>query len=269
MLMNRKAALVLFLLGILILPFRLAAFVATDTSIINLFRKEVFITGKDTLRYRLLMPRGAAEGKKYPLVLYLHGAGERGRDNQRQLYHVPPALVDSAGRKNFPCILLVPQCPPGQRWVEVDWGLPSHVMPAEISIAEKLTMIVFDSLSKLQSVDTTRLYITGMSMGGYGTWDLISRYPKKFAAAIPLCGGGDEAQAAKLVDIPTWAFHGKMDKVVPASRSANMVSAIKAAGGKSVMLTMYDNTAHNCWDVTYTNPTVFQWMFRQRLKIQN
>jgi predicted peptidase len=135
-------------------------------------------------------------------------------------------------------------------------------MPKEISVPERLTMLVLDSLQRVLSADANRIYITGLSMGGFGTWDLISRYPGKFACAVPLCGGGDEKMAPRLSKIPIWAFHGDADKVVMPWRSTNMVAAINAAGGNA-KLTFYKGGTHNCWDATYRNPDVFRWMFRQ------
>lgn len=216
----------------------------------------------DTLRYRLYQPAGDA---KLPLILFLHGAGERGRDNEAQLGHSARYLLDSLFQKQHPCIVLAPQCPNGLRWVETDWKLPKHTQPDTLSRPMALLLPLLDSLLKVLPVDTNRIYITGLSMGGFGTWDLIQRYPGRFAAAVPVCGGGDEAQAAQLAHIPLWVFHGAKDNVVTVNRSRNMVAAVKKAGGKP-RYTEYPQLKHNCWDSTYSNPKLYDWLFAQSKK---
>jgi predicted peptidase len=129
--------------------------------------------------------------------------------------------------------------------------------------------MVIDLMEKIKAdfpVDPRRIYVTGLSMGGYGTWDLISRMPDYFAAAVPICGGGDEKQAYKLVDIPVWAFHSADDRTVPVERSRKMVHAIKEAGGKKIRYTEYEDAGHGSWKPAYADPKLLRWMFRQRLQ---
>ncbi|MBN2780677.1 MAG: prolyl oligopeptidase family serine peptidase, partial [Candidatus Marinimicrobia bacterium] len=122
------------------------------------------------------------------------------------------------------------------------------------------------ALQKELPVDPRRLYVTGLSMGGYGTWDLISRMPEMFAAAAPVCGGGDEKQASRLTELPVWVFHGADDTTVPPQRSRNMVDAIRAAGGKKIRYTEYPGVGHGSWKPAYADPKLMKWMFRQRKK---
>lgn len=227
----------------------------------DLYSKAVFIQKKDTLPYRFLTPITIADSEKvFPLVIFLHGSGERGNDNEKQLIHGGQLFVSLENRKNFPCYALFPQCPENKRWVEVDWKAASHIMPEEPSVPMKLTIALIDSFVKTYPVDKNRIYIMGISMGGYGTWDLISRFPEKFAAAIPICGGGDENQAPKIKNLPIWAFHGTIDKVVMVQRSRNMINAVKKAGGKP-KYTEYPKIGHNAWDKAFEEKDLLKWLF--------
>ena len=215
------------------------------------------------LPYRLLKPDPYDPQKQYPLVLFLHGAGERGTDNDKQLVHGVPAFTSEANRKKYPCFLVAPQCPSGARWVEVDWGAASHTQPKEASEPLRLTLELLESLKKELPVDEKRIYVTGLSMGGYGTWDVIARRPDLFAAAAPVCGGGDEATAERIAKVPVWAFHGAKDTVVKPARSRNMIEALKKAGG-SPKYTEYPAEGHGSWGPAYRDPELFRWLFEQK-----
>lgn len=234
----------------------------SQTSIFEKF--EYIDDNNDTLRYCLSKPDNIEKTKLYPLVIFLHGAGERGYDNQKQLTHIEKPVSDSSFRKLFPCFVLAPQCPPNKRWVEVDWSAPSHTMPEQPSIHLKLLLELVSNLLRKEKIDETRIYVTGLSMGGYGTWDLISRYPDLFAAAAPICGGGDEKQASKLTKIPIWNFHGTLDKAVSVERSRNMIKAIRNAGGNPIY-TEYLQGTHNVWTITYNNQLFWDWLFNQKI----
>lgn len=228
----------------------------------TLYKKKEFINNSgDTLLYRMLEP-GPDCLKKYPLVIFLHGAGERGNDNEKQLVHGTKLFSGKQNMIDFPCFVIAPQCPENKRWVEVSWSLPKHDMPVMISEPLGLTMELINQMILKYPIDTNRIYITGLSMGGFGTWDLISRYPEKFAAAIPICGGGDEKQAKNMVDIPIRAFHGTKDKVVQVARSRNMINAIKKEGGNP-LYTEYPTLGHLCWNKAYSEPGLLKWMFSQ------
>lgn len=217
-----------------------------------------------TLPYRLLVPHGYAPAQRYPLVLLLHGAGERGSDNQAQLVHGTKLYLDPANRAKYPAFVLVPQCPTGQRWVEMAWDGDRGTQPAEPSPPMRLVLDLLEVLPREFSLDPQRLYVTGLSMGGYGTWDLITRFPGRFAAAAPICGGGDDTVAARAVRTPIWAFHSDDDGAVPVARTRNMIAALRAAGGTPRYFE-YWGLGHNSWDRAYSEPEFLPWMFAQRL----
>ena len=227
-----------------------------------LFEKHIYKTETAPLYYRLLKPKNLDTSQTYPLVLFLHGAGERGTDNEITLNHIDKLFLNEENREKYPCYVLVPQCPKEKRWVEVHWGLDSHSQPEEPSFAMQATSDLLKEIIQAHPIDTQKLYITGLSMGGYGTWDMISRYPDLFAAAAPICGGGDEAQASKITQIPIWAFHGDRDRVVKVERTRNMIRAIEAEGGKS-KYTEYEGVGHGSWIPAYKEKQFLEWMFGQ------
>ena len=208
------------------------------------FEKQITIK----LNYLLHLPDdyGKDPAKKHPVMLFLHGAGERGTDVTRVQIHGPPKLL-AAGTdlpvKQF--IVISPQCPPEQWW-----------QPHE------LIALLDDVLEKHPNHDPARVYLTGLSMGGYGTWDTATRYPSRFAAIAPICGGGDARRAARsLRSMPTWVFHGEKDNVVPISQSEVMVDALKKAGN-DVKFTRYPNAEHDSWTETYNNPELYSWLLQ-------
>lgn len=212
---------------------------------------EVKIEGNEPeqLGYWLYLPTDyKADGEKKPLLLFLHGAGERGTDLNKVKVHGPPKLVPT---KELPFIIVSPQCSTGVWW----------------NASEKLAALT-QLLTKIETeynVDPTRIYCTGLSMGGFGTWSLVAQHPHKFAAAMPICGGGDPMQAAALTSTPIWAFHGDKDGAVPLKRSEEMVAAVKEAGG-DVKLTIYPGVGHDSWTETYNNPEVYTWLLSHQLK---
>jgi predicted peptidase len=217
------------------------------------------------LPYRLLTPEPAEAGKRYPLVVFLHGAGERGDDNRRQLTHGAPAFATPQARAQFPCFVIAPQCPAGRRWCEVDWGAEeSHRTPPQPSVPLAALLEVIELFRQRPDVDQARLYVTGLSMGGFGTWDLITRRPTLFAAAVPVCGGGDVQAAPHLVSMPVWIFHGAKDTVVKTVRSRQMHEAIRQAGGKLVRYSEYPGVGHDAWTRAYQEPELLTWLFAQR-----
>jgi len=233
--------------------------------------KEAFVqrifTGTDqrTLPFRLLKPKDYDAGNKYPLVLFFHGAGERGTDNTIQLVHGMNDFSKEEIRDKYPCFVIAPQCPVGKRWVEVDWTEDAHDFNERPSETMQLVIELLKALPQEFSIDSDRLYVTGLSMGGFGTWDLISRFPEKFAAAAPVCGGADEKLAPKIASVPIWTFHGDKDGVVKPSRSRNMIGALKEAGGKP-LYTEYEGVGHDSWVPAYADPKLMEWMFAQKLK---
>ncbi len=224
----------------------------------------VVFKGKDgkTLPYRLMKPENFDPAIKYPLVLFLHGADERGTDNKKQTIHGVPQLASKENREKYPCFLIAPQCPENSKWADVDWAADTHTLPAAMSEPARLTIELVESIANEYSIDKNRLYITGISMGGYGTWDLVARFPDLFAAAVPICGGADEATAAKIKHIHIWVFHGAKDVTVQPERSRNMVAALEKAGGNP-KYTEYPNVGHDSWNLAYRDPELFKWLIAQ------
>jgi predicted peptidase len=223
----------------------------------------------EIFRYLVLSPHDGYEaGKKYPLILFLHGAGERGDDPKKLLPHFPTQMAKPEWRKKFPCILVVPQCRNGKQWVKAPWGdKDSTPMAKEPSGDLQMAIAVLEKSLKTLPVDKGRVYLTGLSMGGYGSWELAMRRPELFAAVAPVCGGGDESQAAKLKNIPVWAAHGDADRVVWPIRSRRMYEAIKKAGGKKSQYTEYTGVGHNSWTKFYADAKgVVPWMLEQKRK---
>ena len=217
-----------------------------------------------TIPYRLLQPRDYDAKQKYPLVVFFHGAGERGSDNQRQLVHGTGLYLQPAVREKFPCFVLAPQCPDKQQWVDMPWGADSGVRPPKPSVAMQLALEVMDALPREFSIDRDRLYVTGLSMGGFGSWDCLTRFPDKFAAVAPVCGGGDEKTVtAAVAKVPVWAFHSEDDGVVKVKRTRNMIQALRDVGG-SPKYFEYFGLGHASWDKAYTEPELLPWMFTQR-----
>lgn len=232
--------------------------------------KELFVarTFRDAqgneLRYRLLLPADYNPACAYPLVIFLHGSGERGDDNLKQLVHGMNDFAKDENRRRFPCFVFAPQCPEKKSWAEIDLKIPKHTMSTEATEPTKQVIGAMAALQCEYTIDPSRIYLTGLSMGGFGTWDLIQRYPDTFAAAVPICGGGDEKQAARLVNLPIWAFHGSEDKGVVPERSRDMIAAIKQAGGNP-RYTEYPGVGHDSWTATYADPRMIEWLFSQRL----
>ncbi len=211
----------------------------------QMFQKE--ITKTVSLKYLLYLPKGYGEknDQKWPLILFLHGAGERGNDVNLVKKHGPPKLIDQG--KEFPFIVVSPQCPTNSWWPEQVDAL----------------VALLDDVQAKYAVDADRVYLTGLSMGGFGSWTLASRYPNRFAAVAPICGGGDRYLASRLRNVPVWAFHGEKDPVVPVQASKDMVEALKKAGG-DVQLTLYPEAQHDSWTETYNNPKLYEWFLSQR-----
>jgi len=205
------------------------------------------------------------DGSKVPLVIFLHGAGERGTNNVAQLRHGVGELLDWLDKHEKGYRLVAGQVPNDKRWVEVDWNAKGHAMPKKPSETMSLELALLDRLLADPRTDAQRVYVTGISMGGYGTWNIVCRRPDMFAAAMPICGGGDTTQAAKIAHVPIWVFHGSADRAVPVCRSRNMVSALWSAGS-NVHYREYPDAGHNAWTRTYRDDEVLKWFFSQRNK---
>ncbi len=202
------------------------------------------VTKKVACRYLLYLPQGYERGRKrWPLLLFLHGAGERGRDPELVKKHGPPRLI--AEGHGLPFIVVSPQCPAGQWWS-----------------TDTLSALLDEVMASCR-VDERRVYLTGLSMGGYGTWGMACERPERFAAIAPICGGGNRLLAHALKHVPVWAFHGAKDNVVPLAESERMVNAVKACGGKA-RLTVYPEASHDSWTSTYADPALYKWLLKHR-----
>jgi len=207
---------------------------------------EKTITKTIGCKYLLYLPEGYGQkNKKWPMILFLHGAGERGSNLELVKKHGPPKIVEQ--KKDFGFIVVSPQCPNDGWWTDK---------------VEVLINLV-DEIAGKYNVDQERIYLTGLSMGGYGTWAMACAYPERFAAIVPICGGGQKFYARRLKDMPIWAFHGGKDQVVPVAESQAMVDAVKAFGGNA-KLTIYPEAMHDSWTQTYDNPELYKWLLEHR-----
>lgn len=207
--------------------------------------KRTFQNETTALPYRLILPEGYDASVQYPLVLFLHGAGERGNDNQLQFFHCVQYLAD-----NLPdCIIVAPQCPVGNQWVDTPWSNGAYsieTVPESNELAAVVELLT--SLQEEFSIDSNRIYATGISMGGFGVWDLMMRHNDFFAAGVAVCGGGDPTQAELLKETPLFVFHGDSDSAVPVSGSRDTVQAILDAGGNKVSYVEYAGAEHGIWN---------------------
>ena len=185
----------------------------------------------------------SATGGQWPLMLFLHGAGERGSDLRKLRKYGPPRIVENDA--DFPFILIAPQCPAGTYWK-----------------TSPLLDLLDDAAQRFR-VDSDRVIVTGVSMGGYGAWQLAAHAPERFAAIVPICGGGNPNWAERLKRLPIWAFHGDEDEVVPLRETTSMIEAIRAVGGEP-RLTIYPGVAHDSWTAAYATPELYEWLLAQR-----
>jgi predicted peptidase len=257
-----RAVCLLSLALLFVLP--LLAFAQKKFDPSKVMEKRTFKKGKAALSYRLFVPEGYEQSKeRYPLVVFLHGAGERGDDNTAQLVHGVADFVKPQSQKKRPCLVVAPQCPKDQVWC---FGLipkleKKHKKP-DVEAGD-LALALVESLCQEYRIDNKRIYLTGLSMGGYGTWELLCRKPELFAAGLPVCGGGDVKKADKIAKIPLWCFHGDKDEAVPVKHSREMIAAIEKAGGKP-KYTEYKGVEHDSWTQTYADPKVHEWLFEQK-----
>ena len=195
-------------------------------------------------RYLLYRPEGyIKKGRRWPMIMFLHGIGNRGDDLEKVKTSGIPKVIERDKRFDF--FLVAPQCPRDERW------------------SSDLLVKLLDEVAAKYAVDTDRIYLTGLSMGGFGTWDLACAYPERFAAIAPICGGGEPDRAYRLKDVPVWAFHGAKDSTVRLSRSEEMVGSVNAAGGEA-KLTVYPEAGHDAWTQTYDNAELYDWFLSHR-----
>jgi len=208
--------------------------------------EKVIITRKASLNYLLWIPKAHSsdKDKSFPLLIFLHGSGERGENLELVKTHGPPSFVEN--RPDFPFITVSPQCPNGTWWD-----------------VENLQAML-DQVRSKYKIDSSRIYLTGLSMGGFGSWAWACKYPSQFAAIAPICGGGDIQFAGALKNTPIWAFHGESDPIVPVKRTIEMVEAVNKNGG-SARMTIYPEVGHDSWIKTYNNPELYTWLIKHTL----
>ncbi len=234
----------------------------------SLYEKHLYVKAGDTLPYRLLLPENYNPAKKYPLILFLHGAGERGNDNELQLVHGAGLFLRDSIRKNYPAIVVFPQCAASSYWSNVQFKIDSvtkkRIMQfsvnGEPTIAMKLLIGLLQKLAHDHKLDKRRIYVGGLSMGGMGSFELVNRKPKLFAAAFPICGGANPEIAKKLKQPAWWIFHGLKDDVVNPELSKQMATALKKVNA-DVKLTLYPDANHNSWDPAFAEKDLFPWLF--------
>ena len=233
----------------------------TSFSLEEHYSYQVYTNEDTTLPYRLYVPFNYTPEKEYPLLVTLHGAGLRGTENKRQLILVDKAMknpqlsVDEA-------IIIFPQCPENQKWVDTDWGVGSYSLdntPESNELCAVMELI--GQLQQKYTIDEKRIYAMGYSMGGYGTWNLLMNHPDVFAAGVPMCGAGDPTKASILKELSIWAIHGALDPTVPVSGSRDMAKALEAVGATDFHYTELANAEHDVWNYTYTNTEIFTWLF--------
>ncbi len=213
------------------------------------------------VKYRWSTPATIEPGKSYPLVLFLHGSGERGDDNSAQLKHGVIPIIEGAKISGNDCFLIAPQCPADRWWTAVDRATMRLNAADKPNPLLDAVLALVDVTMKTHPVDPARFHVTGISMGGFATWELLVRAPGKIASAIPICGGGDPSLAASFKDVPIWAFHGEDDTAVPVKCTREMIEALEKVGGKPKS-TYYPETGHDCWTRTYDDPLVIRWLFQ-------
>lgn len=228
------------------------------------FRKCLY-TGPDgyTMPYRLYIPKNYDCGEQYPLVLYLHGAGNRVTDNEKHLY---PISLWFKNEKNpiYEAVVIAPRCPEDKQWVNTPWE-PGVYSVDDVPESEeiKAVLAILARVMEFCNIDEDRVYVVGESMGGYGTWDLLTRHGSRFAAGAPVCGGVDVSKASLLKRIPIWLFHGSEDRTVLPEGSRRIFADIRRAGGEEIRYTEYNGVGHNAWDYANVDTELHEWLFSQ------
>lgn len=240
------------------------------------YKKELFIQGADTLRYRILFPENYDSKKLYPLLVYLHGAGFRGNDNEQQItgssryYGAGKNFLTDSVRKKYPALVVFPQCPADSMWFNIPPGPPydttvafNHKMNTmALSTPERLVKLLMDSLVDHKLADRKRIYLGGCSLGGFGTYDLVAHYPGYFAAAFPICGQGNTMLYPKVAsNVPVWIFHGSADDVINPWPDRSMIKALQQAGAKNAKYTEYPGLKHDIEASVFAEPGLFAWLF--------
>ena len=237
----------------------------------SLYQRKIFIRNGDTLRYRILYPENAKKRKAYPLLVFLHGSGERGSDNALQLLHGGDLFLKDEVRRQFPAVVIFPQCPDNAAWSvfphrrDTSASFNLKLNTDTLSTPERLVKLLMDSLADKKRIDKKRIYLGGLSLGGFGTYDLIIHYPDFFAAAFPICGQANVPLYVRTAShLPLWIFHGAKDNVVNPQPDRDLIKALRDAGIRTAEYTEYPEANHNSWDSAFAEPGLLSWLFAQK-----
>lgn len=231
----------------------------------QMFLKAVYRDGHGhKLPYRVLLPAHYSRNRRYPLMVYFHGIMERGIDNTKPLKYIAPVVTDPNFRWRYPCIVLVPQCPDGERWIKADYRITGYLSTQSPMPATRMTVAVINRLSREYGVDRNRIYLTGISFGGSAVWDLLMRYPDKFAAGVPISAQTDPTIAPRIAHTPVWVFQGEKDSYIKVEKVRVMVRALRKSGG-TPKYTEYPAAEHFIWDRVFAEPELFPWLFNRTL----
>lgn len=249
---------------LLIITASLACLIAASAQSSYEHRQYISSEGHE-LNYRLLTPAAVKEKKAYPLVIFLHGAGERGSDNEKQLIHCSQNFLNPVNQEKYPAYVIFPQCPEN-----MFWGYPNRPFSFDTLLQETEMSPIFKALKELilkyidmPSVDASRVYIMGLSMGGMATYDMVSRFPDLFAAAIPICGAIAPGRIAAAKNVKFRIFHGNADFVVPVEYSRRAYRELKAAGA-DVEYFEFSGCGHDSWNPAFNVPDFMEWLFAQK-----
>ncbi|MFT3935796.1 MAG: alpha/beta hydrolase-fold protein [Chitinophagaceae bacterium] len=236
----------------------------------SVFKKAMFVRGKDSLPYRVMYPLNYDSKKSYPLIVFLHGAGLRGNDNEHQLKDSGPFFLNDSIRKKYPAIVIFPQCPADSMWFNIPPSKPfdttvalNHKMNTlPLSTPERLVKLLIDSLAEQKIADRKRIYLGGTSLGGFGTYDLVIHYPDYFAAAFPICAQANVVLYPKTAkNVPVWIFHGAKDDVINIWPDRAMIKALQKIGAKNARYSEYPEGKHNIDANVFAEPDLFRWLF--------
>lgn len=239
----------------------------TQDILLKFFEARTFVASDKTeLPYRIYIPYDYDTSKEYPVLTVLHGAGERGNDNVSQMKHMLLDMFKASGSPLWDSIVICPQCPEGQQWVDTPWANGNYMISrVEESNENKAVLEILDMVENEFPTDKERYYITGLSMGGFGVWDLMMRHYDRFAGMVALCGGADFLQAKNLVDKPIWTIHGTNDTTVPISGTSQIVEAIQSFGGTKITYEELEGYGHNVWGYAAAKAEIWTWLYEQTL----
>ena len=249
----------------------LIPFVKVSAQDFSQYERKLFIDKGDTLPYRILLPLNYNKAKSYPLIIFLHGSGERGNDNEKQLLHGGNLFLREDIRSQFPAIVVFPQCADDKTWSKLSVSgidkdsITQFVFPVDDQPTLMMSLLIklLKQIKDDYKINKHQCYVGGLSLGGMGTFDLVKRLPETFAAAFPICGGANPAIAPKLKSTNWWIFHGLKDNVVNPEYSKQMAAALKSEGAK-VKLTLYPEANHNSWDSAFAEKDLLPWLFSNK-----